>query len=727
MPRAPTYDSAQVSSTITPFVPQNDAGVAQLANATSGPGQEIGKSLMHAGDLATNIAIDMQDQANQVQLNDAANKARRAELDLTFNTESGFRGIKGEAATKRPDGKALPDEYAEKFQTTLGTIAEGLGNDAQRRAFSMQSNDMLTRFKGEVESHMLTEFRSHALSVQDGTIKIGVDTAKLNWENPLKIAPAINSVKGAVVEAGRLNGEAASETMAKLKVATSSVHMGVIESALQNSNPEYALDYIDKNKDGMTADDLLRARGVVNKDAYERVADGTATQVIRDVRAKFTPTDSSRVVAITRQSESGGNRDAVGRYIPGQGTAKGDMQVMDATAAKPGHGIKPADPNNPADRSRVGEQLIGALVTKYAGDVSKAWAAYNWGEGNVDKAIKTEGANWLAGAPKETQNYVAKNVAALGAGGGAPAKPTLQDVHDNVRARITERFGATPPAGVMKMALASATNQFEDLNKSIKADEEERTTAAMRALQQNGGRYSALPFAVRAAIPPDKVDNVLAFGQRIAKGDDITNNAVFQRLSDPKVLAGLSDNQFYQMRTELSEADFKHFSTQRMAAQGKTGNKLEEVNTGALNSVLANHMQISGMDPSPKDGTEEAQRVGAIKKHVVETMLAQQKLTGKQMTDADVENHINGLFAKSVAFRSSFMGIDTGVSRDRMLTMRAGDIPGDTKDALKRDFKAAGYDNPTDADLLGAYWRIKSLPSKPTPGQSASGKIKPKL
>jgi len=41
------------------------------------------------------------------------------------------------------------------------------------------------------------------------------------------------------------------------------------------------------------------------------------------------------------------------------------------------------------------------------GTWSKALAAYNWGPGNLSKAITEHGDTWLDRAPQETRNYVA--------------------------------------------------------------------------------------------------------------------------------------------------------------------------------------------------------------------------------------------------------------------------------------------------------------------------------
>jgi soluble lytic murein transglycosylase len=726
MPTVPTYNGTGVT-------PSGASGTGfatpQQQNATPGQLMNLGEGLARAGTAAASIAVDLQQQVNQVRVDDGLNRVRQQMLDLTYNTETGYKGLRGDAALTRPDGKPLTEEYGSKLQTAISDVSAKLGNDAQRQVFTRDAAGLMQQFQSGLQQHELAEYKAYSLSTQEGTIKLGVDEARRNWQDPDKIRTSLDSVKAAVVKTGQLQGWSGSDTTARMREVTSSVHSGVIETALAENNPEYALGYIDQYKGEMTAGDLLKVRGAVNKDVYARLADGIATNVVTAARSAAQPGDLGRMINITMASESGGREtDAAGNVLTSTKGAKGSMQVMDATNKNPGFGVTPAADDSPAERARVGRDVLQAMVKKYGGDPAKAWAAYNWGTGNLDKAIEKYGADWLNHAPDETRTYVTKNMAALGTGAGV-AKPTLQEVHDKVRQEVTARFGATPPAGMMKMALATATQQFEDLAKATKADEDARTTAAMQALLANGGRFTQLPYAVRSSIPVDKVDQVLSFGQKVAKGDDITNPAVYQKLSDPTTLRRLSDDQFFQLRGELSEADFKHFSAQRAAALDKSTNKAEEINMGAMNSLLRDRFQTLGIDPTPKDGSDEAARVGTIKKFITDSMLAQQRTTGKMMTDGEVAAHIDGLFAKSVSFRNTFLGMETSKGSQRLLTMKAGDIPDDTREALLRDFKAAGVPAPTDADLLGAYFRVEQMPRKPaarrdTP-QSKSGKITP--
>lgn len=92
--------------------------------------------------------------------------------------------------------------------------------------------------------------------------------------------------------------------------------------------------------------------------------------------------------------------------------AEGPMQVMAGTKTNPGLGVRPSD-GTEADTVREGRDYIAALMGKYDGDPAKAMAAYDWGEGKVDKAVKKYGEDWLHHAPEETVAYVSKGMIKL--------------------------------------------------------------------------------------------------------------------------------------------------------------------------------------------------------------------------------------------------------------------------------------------------------------------------
>ncbi len=91
------------------------------------------------------------------------------------------------------------------------------------------------------------------------------------------------------------------------------------------------------------------------------------------------------------QVESAGNPNALSPK-----GAIGPMQLMPDTAKSLG-----VDPHDPAQNIEGGVKLLKRLTEKYGGDTTKALAAYNAGEGAVDRA---------GGVPNipETQDYVTK-------------------------------------------------------------------------------------------------------------------------------------------------------------------------------------------------------------------------------------------------------------------------------------------------------------------------------
>lgn len=87
--------------------------------------------------------------------------------------------------------------------------------------------------------------------------------------------------------------------------------------------------------------------------------------------------------------------------------ARGGFQFMPATAAR--FGV--ANRDDLTQEAQGATKYMATLLKMFGGDQQKALAAYNWGEGHVQRDIAKNGSNWLAHAPKETQDYVGKIMA----------------------------------------------------------------------------------------------------------------------------------------------------------------------------------------------------------------------------------------------------------------------------------------------------------------------------
>lgn len=128
----------------------------------------------------------------------------------------------------------------------------------------------------------------------------------------------------------------------------------------------------------------------------------------------------NNLLRLVEQAESRGrDYDSAGQVLTSPMGAKGRMQVMDGTNRDPGYGVAPARDDSLAERARVGQDYLGAMVNHYGGDVRKGLAAYNAGPGNVDRALaqaqQAGDPDWMRYLPKpqETVPYVEKIVAGM--------------------------------------------------------------------------------------------------------------------------------------------------------------------------------------------------------------------------------------------------------------------------------------------------------------------------
>jgi soluble lytic murein transglycosylase-like protein len=127
---------------------------------------------------------------------------------------------------------------------------------------------------------------------------------------------------------------------------------------------------------GIDAAELV---GVVPDEVVEEVErgdlDGEGLRALASAAAKKHGLDPALVLAVV-QVESGFRPDAISPK-----GAQGLMQLMPKTAA----GLGVADAFDPAQNLDGGARYLRQLVTRYEGDLTKALAAYNAGEGAVAK------------------------------------------------------------------------------------------------------------------------------------------------------------------------------------------------------------------------------------------------------------------------------------------------------------------------------------------------------
>jgi soluble lytic murein transglycosylase len=495
--------------------------------------QQMGQAMMGAGQQLGRVAIDMQQEANQLRVTDALNKAKEHALRLAYDKDVGYLGLKGVNALERPSGKPLADEYGETLEKELSNITQSLGNDTQRQMFQANAAAIAQNFRGNIMQHEAKEYETYALSVSEGVQSTALREIALSWNDPASIDKAVNRIKSEVYRQAQLTGKSAEWQEARARQMTSRAHLTALGAALDNNDVLYADGYLKKYGSQMEGDDLLRVRGLITKEMDMRVGTAIGQQVFAGFSPAITPTDYDRLQSIV--TSDGG-------------------QLEDS-------------------------ESLNGLLKQYSGDVIKTLAATKIGSGEVDKLIKAHGNEWANHLSASARDYVQRASADFGAGAGKPPKPTLAEMKAALRQR--PELAGNPLR--LKHAEDTLELQFKAVEAATKQREEENLDQVYKALYANGGNMSALAPGVRAAIPGEKLDNVLNFARSVSRGEPMKNNpeAWAGILSLPKeALAKMTPVDFYrQFRPVLDDAHLEKGYALLAEAQNAPNEKHLEIIT----------------------------------------------------------------------------------------------------------------------------------------------------
>lgn len=727
MPRVPTLNAPQVAPQAGFTARVSSSSLTQTeAAAPFVQQQELGKAVSAAANTGISLQLDAQKAANELRVADSLNRVRQAALDAAYNPQTGYMNLKGLSALERPEGMSLAQEYGGKLDGTISETAASLANDAQRRDFMAQAQQVSTSFQGDLQKHMLGEYTNYHTSVADGTIKLAQQEAALHYNNPDRITQAIDGIedpntgmrvgglKQAIYNKAKLTGASANETEAMMNEAESGIHANVVQTALENNNVTYATGYFEKNKSKMVAADILKVQGQVNTQMDAHLATSAVQDATKQYAPAFSPSGFDRMVAITSSTESGMrdyNKD--GSVVTSEKGAKGRMQVLDGTNKDPGFGVVPAKDDSLEERARVGRDYLAALVKRY-GDLGQAWAAYNYGPGNFDKALKDAGEAkqpWINFVPKETQDYVQKNIAAYHAGQGAPELPTKIDFVN----QAVGKLGDNPRPEAIKLARDSAEKQFDMLVESKK----ERATASLDTAQKellaNGGNFAALNPSTIAALnehDPENFKKASDFAKAVANPNPTNPEAYAIASLHADELAAMPEPVFNQfLHTNFDAADQKQVLSWRKEALSGTGdNSPASINTAALNTALEGRLESIGIkaNPEKKDLTGMA-KVGTIQRFIRSDLYNYQRQVGHKLSPEDIEKRLDTLFSKSVELKGHLWN-----SNKLLMKLTVSDIPGTDYATIKRSLMQKGVAQPSDDAILRIFqtWKLNDGTAK---------------
>ncbi|MBV5295409.1 MAG: lytic transglycosylase domain-containing protein [Curvibacter lanceolatus] len=187
------------------------------------------------------------------------------------------------------------------------------------------------------------------------------------------------------------------------------------------------------------------------------------------------------------QIESNRGKNMVGPVTKNGERATGHFQLMPDTAAQ--YGLSRSDTFDLVKSSEAAAKLLSSLLAKYGGDLPKALAGYNWGQGNLDRL----GVDRM---PQETRDYIQK-FQAMGARDAAEAK--LVSALEMLRKTIEPLSAANRASGLHLGVTDPHPAQFAQLSQMTRMVGQPQSRALAQNVSTNSSETHIATLVVNSA------------------------------------------------------------------------------------------------------------------------------------------------------------------------------------------------------------------------------------
>lgn len=512
------------------------------------------------------------DRIDDSRAEDAFNKLREKQMELTLDPERGYTNQRGRMAVERKT--PLIEDYGKQYDQAVGEISSGLSTDRQRAKFKQRADAASVSFRSEVLRHTMRETDKHRIEVLEGVLSTETQNAGANWGDQGVVDQARARIEHNLSQIYGKTGMAKEKAKADLAKAMAKVHDSVVSSAMSNGAYDYAESYIKANAKEMGFADMARHGTLLRTMRENRAATSVASSVVNSVLPHLAPDDFDRLNNLVRGVESG-NRDygQGGSPVTSRKGAKYAQQVMPATAKNPGFGIKPAKDDSPEEYNRVGREYLGAMLQRYSGDVYKALAAYNAGPDKVDSALaaeknpKGDAKPWLVRLPEETQKYVAKITGQYESGDAGVARPTLQEVK-NAAIERAKRDGLSPEG--QQKAATHAEAMYNDTLQSLSQQSDGTLTDIMARVDAGEITRNSDLTPQELAVLGQKRTSAYAYieansrrGEKALKLSVVGTDFYYAMLTDPVALTSASIADIMALSPEIGNDRVNSLLNQR--------------------------------------------------------------------------------------------------------------------------------------------------------------------
>jgi hypothetical protein len=219
------------------------------------------------------------EKVNKVRIDDAANQLDKIKLDRQLKALS----LTGRAALERPDKKSLADEETDALGKDADTIAQSLGNDAQREAFKSYSGRLSNHYRGQLGTHVLQQSKQFEAESDADKVNVAVKTAGMLYGDATEVANARVKIDEVIQKTITNQGLDATKdkdmiTEIKSKMLTP-LHAAVLTGHIKN-DPSAAKAYYDLHSAEMSLQSKANFNDAITQGVAEQKGTGKVQELV---------------------------------------------------------------------------------------------------------------------------------------------------------------------------------------------------------------------------------------------------------------------------------------------------------------------------------------------------------------------------------------------------------------------------------------------------------------
>jgi len=617
---------------------------AQSQQAANVGGDVVGRAVQGLGQ---NFAAASQSfDRMAAEDNEAAVKSIDAEFnntlrDIQFNPEKGFYNQKGKAAVDAYG--AMPQELTKLQQQ----FASRLQSPQQQQLFNDVAQRRISGALDSMARYSQSERRAYVDATTAARVESALQDTGAFWNDENRVRQNIALSRNEVLDQAERNGWSPELTNVKLQDVQGKIYGAQIQGMLATEKP----------------DTILSARQL-----YEKNRSRLDYETMQQLDKKFAVVLPA-AIAQKRFSEfnagaGGGDFNSImqnvifpneGGFVASDGASGAPANMGINQRANPDIDVKSLDKNQAAAlyKERYWDKYGIEELAPNVRDVVFDGVINHGGEGAFGKSLvkaAKEGAsrNELITMRQREYDRLAQSEEYAPYKKGWDAR--LQKLYQGAQTKTIDYAAAQERAAALEAETPGAGAEFLKLAALQEKQQKEQTDAmlgdAYKQILNNGGNYNALTAQQLDMLPPDKVDDLIKFADKIATGQKINTDwgLYYELKTNPDMLKDTNLEVYFN---RLNPTERKQLIEEQQSL--RAGNTAATSNLRSGGQVLQNWFNQVGLDAK-----KDAAVIGNIWSLYEQEVRTQETAMGKKLTSEEMNRVAARLFVEVSATREGF-------------------------------------------------------------------------